>query len=76
MLSFMSIFIVVLSTLVINSVVSKGPIVFLSLAQKKVGQYDAYLIPTEHSGLIPDSESTLLNRYSQASRFLNYSAVV
>ena len=39
-LAFLSVFIVVLSTLVIHSVVAKGPIIFLTLGQEKVGAYD------------------------------------
>jgi hypothetical protein len=46
-LAFCSIFTVVLSTLIINTVVSMGPIVFLRLAENKVGEYDAVFEPND-----------------------------
>jgi len=39
-LSFCSVFVVVLSVLVVNSITKKGPIIFLSLSEKSVGQFD------------------------------------
>ena len=41
-LAFISVFIVVLSTLVIHTVVDKGPIIFMSLGQEKIGAFDGY----------------------------------
>ena len=41
-LAFLSVFIVVLSTLVIHTVVAKGPIIFMSLGQEKGGAFDGY----------------------------------
>jgi len=41
-LAFMSVFIVVLSTLVIHTVVDKGPIILLALGQENVGAFDGY----------------------------------
>jgi len=35
------VFLVVLSSLVINTIIQKGPIVFLSLAEQKWGQVDS-----------------------------------
>ena len=40
-LSFCSVFVVVLSILVVVSITEQGPIIFLRLAEKQVGQYDA-----------------------------------
>ena len=40
-LALCSVFIVVLSTLVVNTVIQQGPIIFLSLAQKESGEIDA-----------------------------------
>lgn len=37
---------VVLSSLVINTIIQKGPIVFLSLAEQKFGEIDAAIFPT------------------------------
>ena len=48
-LAFCSIFTVVISTLVINTVISLGPIVFLQMAENKVGQYDAIFYPKDKS---------------------------
>jgi hypothetical protein len=41
LLAFCSVFVVVISTLVINTVIEKGPLIFLSLAEKFEGQIDA-----------------------------------
>ena len=41
-LAFLSVFIVVLSTLVIHTVVAKGPIIFMALGQEKGGAFDGY----------------------------------
>ena len=40
-LSFCSVFIVVWSAIVINTVVEKGPIIFLKMAEGQIGEYDA-----------------------------------
>jgi len=45
-LAFCSIFTVVISILIINTVVAMGPIIFLKLAENKVGQYDAVFVPS------------------------------
>jgi hypothetical protein len=37
--------VVVLSILVINTIVSFGPIIFLKIGENKVGQYDALILP-------------------------------
>ena len=41
-LAFCSVFVVVLSTLVVNTVIEKGPIIFLKLAQADTGEFDGY----------------------------------
>ena len=41
-LAFLSVFIVVLSTLVIHTVVAKGPIIFMALGQEKGGAFDGF----------------------------------
>lgn len=43
-LAFMSVFVVVLSTLVIHSVVAKGPIIFMTLGQQSVGAFDGLYV--------------------------------
>lgn len=45
-LSFCSVFVVVWASLVINTIVEKGPIIFLKLAEGDVGQYDGLIYPT------------------------------
>lgn len=62
-------FIVIVSSLVVNTVVSKGPIIFLTLAQSNVGEYDGYLTYTRWSN------NDDLNSYSQMRDFLNYTRV-
>ena len=44
-LSFCSVFVVVFSALIINTVIDKGPIIFLKLAEAEVGQFDGILYP-------------------------------
>jgi len=39
-LAFCSVFIVVIFTLIINTIVDKGPIIFLKMAEGNQGQYD------------------------------------
>jgi len=46
-LSFCSVFIVVWSAIVINTLVEKGPIIFLKLAEGQKGQYDGIIYPTK-----------------------------
>ena len=41
-LAFCSVFIVVLSTLVVNTVITQGPIIFVALAEADVGEFDVY----------------------------------
>jgi len=45
-LSFCSVFIVVWAALVINTIVEKGPIIFLKLAEASEGQYDGIVYST------------------------------
>ena len=42
-LGFFSVFFVVLTTLIINTVIDKGPIIFLRLAEGNVGEIDAFI---------------------------------
>lgn len=48
-LSFCSVLIVVWAALIINTVVEKGPIIFLKLAEGEAGQYDGIIYPTKSS---------------------------
>ena len=65
----MSVFIVVCATLVIHSVVAKGPIVFMTLGQTKIGAFDGVYYPrTTYS---PGS----VNTYSETSHYINYKRV-
>ena len=45
-LAFCSVLIVVLSTLVVNTVIQKGPIIFMKLAQTESGEIDCIYSPT------------------------------
>ena len=44
-LAYCSVFITVLATLVVNTVIDKGPIIFLSLNQEKTGEIDSLILP-------------------------------
>ena len=50
-LSFSSVFVVVLSTLVVTSIIEKGPVIFLKLAQYDNGEIDAYITPTNQQSI-------------------------
>lgn len=56
---------IVLATLVVTSIISKGPIVFLKLAQDSVGEIDAFITPAGMTSNLP--------YYSEY--FLNYTAI-
>ena len=57
-LSFCSVFIVVWSALVINTIVEKGPIIFLKLAEGEEGQYDGIVYPTKNFDGLKSFENT------------------
>jgi len=44
-LAFCSVFTVVISTLILNTVIGFGPIIFLRISEEQVGQYDALFVP-------------------------------
>ena len=69
-LAFMSVFIVVLATLVIHSVVAKGPIVFMTLGQSNVGAFDAYFYPRT------PYRSNSINKFEQPQHYVNYERVL
>lgn len=66
-LSFCSVFIVVLSILIVVTITSLGPIIFLSLAEKSVGEYDA-IFASEYGG---DIES--FDEWFDTGYYLDYS---
>ena len=49
-LAFCTVFIVVLSTLVVKTLISKGPIVFMKLAEEDAGQIDGIITPRYQKG--------------------------
>ena len=66
-LAMMSVLVVILSSLIVNTVISKGPIVFLTQAQGDIGEYDGYFTFSRWR----NNED--LNSYSQTMDFLDYS---
>lgn len=44
-LAFCSVFLVVVSTLVINQIISKGSIIFLKIGESSHGEIDAFITP-------------------------------
>ena len=62
-LAFGSVFIVVLFTLVINTIVAKGPIIFLKMAEASEGEIDGHVTPSVSSS------------GSEQSYFVNYTRV-
>ena len=64
-LSFCSVFVVVLSILVVVSITELGPIIFLNLSEKQVGEYDGMMQNifenTESFEYWDESDSYMLN---------------
>ena len=44
-LAFCSVFFIVLSTLVVTSIISKGPVIFLKLSEDSYGEIDSFIFP-------------------------------
>lgn len=70
MLAFCSVFLVVMSTLVINQIISKGSIIFLKMAESTHGEIDAYVTPV--ADIVAE---TLDGIQYDVPALLNYSAV-
>jgi len=64
-LAFCSVFIVVVSTLVINTVISKGPVIFLKMAEGEEGEADAYITPRGEYLGEKDSETATFMNYTR-----------
>jgi hypothetical protein len=67
-LSFCSVFVVVLSILVVVSITKKGPIIFLRLSEKTVGEYDG-IYSSSHENV------SNLNEWIDNGYYLNYTQV-
>ena len=50
-LAFLAVFIVVWTSLLIQTVVSQAPIIFMKVAETQEGEYDAFLVPNEFAGI-------------------------
>lgn len=61
MLAFCSVFVVVLFSLVINTVVEKGPVIFLRLAESYHGEIDGVVTPTGHVEIEGKKHEIFLN---------------
>lgn len=70
-LAFGSVFVVVLSILIVQTIVSMGPLVFLSLGQKTNGEIDAIFSPIS-PGV---HTATDYAAYQSLGQFLNYTQV-
>ena len=70
MLALCSVFIVVLASLVIKSIVAKGPIVFMQLGQNSVGAFDGYFYPRTAY------RSSTINTFEDNFRYVNYERVL
>ena len=69
-LSFCSVFIVVLSVLVVNSVIAKGPVIFLKLSETFVGEYDGVFYNRE-----VDYSIGWTATYDDSGYYIDYNAV-
>eukprot|EP00347_Sterkiella_histriomuscorum_P007293 403349512 len=66
MLSFCSVFIIILSSILVYSMTEKGPVIFMKLAEEMHGEIDVYLTPAKHPILNEDD-----NLFLQESRDLS-----
>ena len=62
-------FVVVIATLIINTVIAKGPIIFLKLAETNQGEFDGIYTPAEHR------LKSYNNYYNEDGYFLNYTQI-
>ena len=63
-LAFCSVFTVVLSSLVISSIISKGPVIFLKMADMHNGEIDAFVTPAKYHNVAPSENAQ--------NQFINY----
>ena len=69
-LAFCSVFLVVVSTLVINQIISKGSIIFLKIGESSHGEIDAFITP------VAEVVRETLDRVEyDVAALLNYTAV-
>ena len=69
-LAFCSVFLVVVSTLVINQIISKGSIIFLKIGESTHGEIDAFITPA--ADLVKETIDKM--EYDMPAR-LNYTAI-
>lgn len=71
-LALCSVFVVVFSLLVIESVIEKGPIVFLEVSENTSGQQDAIITPSQ---MWLDLKEPFIG-YNSARSYLNYTSIM
>ena len=69
-LAFCSVFLVVVSTLVINQIISKGSIIFLKIGESSHGEIDAFITPA--AGIVKETIDKV--EYDMGA-LLNYTSV-
>ena len=68
--SFLSVFCITLSILIIVSVIESSPLIFLRLAELEVGQFDGVLSPT-YEGPLYDLKDYNVGNDDSGKTFLN-----
>lgn len=76
-LAFCSVFLVVVSTLVVNQIISKGSIIFLKLGESTHGEIDAFITPSADIvrrtvDMVEYDMPALLNYTAVDNYFTNY----
>ena len=74
-LAFCSVFIVVLSTLLINTIIGFGPIIFLKMGETNIGQYDGIFLPIVNAYDDLDSYENSNVTTQSSTEFLNFTQV-
>jgi hypothetical protein len=60
-LAFCSVFTIVLSTLIVTSIIGKGPVIFLKMAEANNGEIDAVITPAGITADDPHKNEIFLN---------------
>ena len=70
-LAFCSVFFIVLATLIVATIIAKGPVVFLKLSQDQVGEIDIFVTPGGLTSLYPYYSNHFINATAVRHRLDN-----
>lgn len=71
-ISFAAVFIVALCTLVVKTLLSNGPLIFLKMAESTIGQYDFLVFP----GITKYDDTKNINKFQNKGSFIDFLKVM